>query len=280
MEVGLIPPVRELKKFCSNRPFHLLLTHLFKNGMYVRHHIEERQKGSYLVLDNSAHEFGQGQEFHTLLKRALQVDAQEIVLPDQLFEGQGTFDSTRKALRSIIEDSEVRDLWIEKPRQLMFVPQGESLQEFRTCCSRLMDFYFRYKKLHPSFFPFPVTVGISKDYDTLWAKDGGLRHILRKIIFPLITQLAPSEEDVHIHLLGWTRDLWNLRKLHNEFGNRLRSTDSARPFVFALEGISLTQQLTPTYPGRPKNYFDLRLTSGQRKIAYWNSQLFEKAAGL
>lgn len=277
MKVALIPPISELSRFCTGRSYHLLLTHLFSNRSYIDHYITERPFGSYLVLDNSAHEFGEGQKFNILLERAIEVKAQEIVLPDKLFSGPQTFELTETALSSIIHSSTVRKLWEQTPRRLMIVPQGKTFGEYCHCFYKLLRLYSRTSEKYPKLFPFPVTVGLSKDYDRLFA--GGLYYLLEGTILPTIDKISEEADPIQIHLLGWTRNLWNLIKIRESFGDRIRSIDSARPFVYGLYETRLSYSTTPKYPGRPEDYFDLSLTPVQQSISLFNIKMFEAAAG-
>jgi hypothetical protein len=57
----------------------------------------------------------------------------------------------------------------------------------------------------------------------------------------------------------------------------IRGIDSAKPLVYACSGISLADvQSTPTYPRRPRNFFDL--TEIDHDIALKNIAFFRKWA--
>jgi hypothetical protein len=83
---------------------------------------------------------------------------------------------------------------------------------------------------------------------------------------------------MHVHMLGWGRDLWEIIRIAEEFP-WIRSTDSAKPFVYALKNISLNpSEDIPKYPTRSKTYFKRKLTPEQVKIATNNAIMFRAAA--
>jgi hypothetical protein len=56
----------------------------------------------------------------------------------------------------------------------------------------------------------------------------------------------------------------------------IRSTDSAKPFVYAMRDIVLNpDEPAPQYPRRPEGYFDLHMTPAQRVKAHKNATTFK-----
>lgn len=259
MHVGLIPPIPHLDEFGIG-PFHLILSHLLEHQAYGQHYSREAERGSYLVLDNSAHEFGEGEDSMTLLEQALELGVREIVCPDVLDNAKETVEKTTSALELYAKNLETLD---RNRIQLMIVPQGESIYAWGLCLDSL---YENYRKL---FGDRPVTIGISKDYE-VWV-DG-----LAGLINRFVSQL--SREKTEVHLLGWGRQLHQLSSLSFQFP-WLRSTDSAKPFVYALGGIELTLDLeSPEYPTRPGGYFHKTFSERQLEIARNNVSVFRQRA--
>lgn len=281
MHVALIPPTAELNRFCKGRPFHLLLSHLLSDPRYREFYealkIDRALLGytTFYSLDNSAHEHGSGDRVQNLVDWALRIDADEIVIPDQLFNSIVTVHQAKQAHQDLLTSSH----GVEEIAQLqrMYVPQGTTIDQYRYCAQRLveeaMEFEYRLSiqvREMPGRPPF--TLGVSKDYEDF---PGGLARVLEDVILPL-----KQDSGCEIHLLGWGRNLTALSKIARHCGSMIRSTDSAKPFVFAQANIDLTSVRSPKYPRRPKNYFDSGLGLSQRQvgIALANIRVFEQAA--
>jgi len=274
MKAALIPPIPDLERY-GHGDFHLLLSHLLRDNRYFHHYRKQRNQGAYLVLDNSAHEQGQGNDPEVLLFNALAIGAQEIVVPDVLDDGPATVEATTTALETWFEGTSTvnRRLIHDLSPALMYVPQGRNEIEWWECLKELMRLHHymaRIYKYRPQ-----TVIGLSKDYET-W--DGGLMHLLDEYLYPM----RIKDRQFQVHLLGWGRKSWNLADIARKH-SWIRSTDSAKPFVFARgrAGINLwnfIEELPPKYPGRPKDYFEKALTPRQRLIAEANVDLFRKLA--
>lgn len=117
----------------------------------------------------------------------------------------------------------------------------------------------------------PPVIGISKDYDA-WR--GGLTRLLSDYVVEEVN----AWPELDVHCLGWPNDLWSLAKVHENFP-WVRSTDSAKPFVFAKNLIQLEPGgESPRYPRRDTNYFTERLTRKQWEIAKRNIEVFQASA--
>lgn len=271
MKAALIPPIPDLP-WAGTGDFHLLLSHLLKDRRYMEHYTWQRNKGAYLVLDNSAHEHGEGDDPEALLFNAVAVRAQEVVVPDALDDGPLTVERSTTALESWFEGtstinrSVIRDL----SPSLMYVPQGKTVADWADCLTELMRLHLyvaRKYEYKPSF-----VIGLSKDYE-VW--DGGLLHLLDEYLEPLA-----RGHMMQVHLLGWGRKSWALAEIAKKHP-WIRSTDSAKPFVYARGGYNLYDYLDdvpPPYPGRPLYYFDEALTKKQRITSNSNINLFQQLA--
>lgn len=271
MKAAVIPPIPHLNEFGSGQ-MHLLLAHLCDNGEYVRHYKVQRNQGSYLILDNSAHEFKEGCGPEELAAFARVLRAQEVVVPDVLDNGPATTERATDALETWFENG--RNLMGTLNPSLMYVPQGVTRDEYFECMEeliRLQVYMARKRHLRRDF-----VLGISKDYQDF---TGGLAEILE--VAGRVKENLWDEKEIKmsVHILGWHRDLWVLRDLALQFP-WVRSTDSCKPFQFAMAGIALDPHLPPpTYPGRhATEYFETELTKKQLTIALKNVEVFRRTA--
>lgn len=265
MQVGLIPPIAHLKT-AEGTGFHLVLAHLLSDPRYFTFYKERRDEGDYLVLDNGAHELGAARDHIALLRDSATLRSQELVLPDVLFDRRGTIERTRRMLRWLNTKEGIRMYGIAGYPKLMFVPQGKDRAEWAVCFNELLGVIDKYWQPEMGI---PV-LGISKDYDEM---RGGLPYLIGHYIEPL-----REEFEFETHCLGWPRNLWSLAKTAQNFP-WIRSTDSARPYVYARKGILLEPGgVVPTYPKRGSDYFDSRLTFPLLDIAKRNSEVFMATA--
>ena len=267
MKTAFIPPIPELEMF-GHGNFHLLLSHLLDDDYYRKHYTEERKRGAYIILDNSAHEFKAAESAKKLIKQAAEIKAQEVVVPDVLEDSAGTVNASLRALETWFERKD--DLVRTLNPALMYVPQGSTEAKWAWCLEELIRCHLYISKKYQ--YRDDFVIGLSKDYE-VWP--GGLMHLID-------TYLVPLHENptlrVKIHLLGWGRNLWEL----NSIGKKhpwIRSTDSAKPFVYALDGIKLDPGLgAPQYPTRGKFYFQTPMTARVRRYARHNCAVFSSCA--
>jgi hypothetical protein len=113
-------------------------------------------------------------------------------------------------------------------------------------------------------------IGISKDYDT-WR--GGLPYLIGHYVEPLRAQ-----RKFDVHCLGWPSNLWSLAKVARAYP-WIRSTDSAKAYVYAKNGILLEPGgPIPQYPKRDENYFTELLPRETRTIMRRNVEIFKATA--
>lgn len=269
MQGILIPPVPLLKLFAADQPMDLLLAHLLNIPEYKAFYLWKREARprAYFTLDNSAHELKEGQAIERLMSIANELQVNEVVIPDALFDAKKTVDNLLVSLDYLINDHQFTGLY-----DYMIVPQGETLEEYVWCFHEMLNAYGLTMMKYPIKFRSPV-IGISKDYDDMF--DGGLERLIKTEILPKSTTYGPKR--LQIHLLGWVRSLWRLDSINNQFGRAIRSVDSSRPFTFAMHDINLKDHLDsvePSYPGRPKDFFTRDWTIDQTEVARINSDVF------
>lgn len=227
MLIAVIPPHDLLDEYATmGDQYHLILSsEVLSRDDYGSFYRDRIQKGDYVILDNSAHEQLEGQTITQLMEAIRTVYPSEVVLPDRLFFGDDTLD------RSTIAASVFRREFPSVSQ--MGVPQGRTFNEWQACLVGLRQLGVE-------------SIGISKDYE-VWP--GGLYRLVSTV---QSFGFAPRQ----IHMLGWGRELWQLGDLHDQ----ARGVDSAKPIVYALNGVQLPDEITksntPTYPRRRTDYFD------------------------
>lgn len=273
MKAALIVPNAHLDTH-GHGDLHLLLAHLMKVKSYVSHYQTERLKGAYLILDNSAHEYREGIGAAELLKFALKVKAQEIVVPDVLDDGPATVARAVEALEDWFEGTPSPDMYELNP-VLMYVPQGAGKGEYWECVQELIDLHIYMAKRKHSRRDF--VLGVSKDYDDF---SGGLMEILDTLEIIKDEMWADKEIRMHCHILGWARHLWCYTDLARKH-KWIRSTDSCKPFQYAIHNLELEPgEDPPPYPKRHATGFHKAvLDSDQLQIADRNIQVFRDVAG-
>ena len=271
MRTALIPPITHLHEY-GHGSFHLLLAHLLKKPTYKKHYRGQRKLGAYLVLDNSAHEMGKGQDPDSLIKLGFELDAQEIVVPDVLDNAEATVEACLEAHESWFESSGMVEIMKVYDPAFMYVPQGKTEEDWIECLDSLFRIHYFCSRKYS--LRRDMVLGISKDYDG-W--DGGLPKLLREYVTPRRDELITAGGRIHVHMLGWPRDLLTLQKVAEEFP-WIRSTDSAKPFVYALQDLDLLINPRHKYPGRDKNYFTQTLSPEQKLYADHNIGVFESCA--
>lgn len=227
--------------------YHLLLSHLVRqSGEYVHFYKERGQIGDFLILDNSAHEFGTGTRTLQLIECLRLVPCNEVVLPDRLFFGEETISRSSKAFKQIKD--QFPDI------HTMGVPQGRTLLEWLDCLEGLLDLGVD-------------TIGLSKDYE-VWPE--GLCRLVKFVV-------NQSHAGVDIHLLGWCQDSEQLLRIGQTKPNWVRGVDSAKPLVYARVGIEMVRQgKQPPYPHRSEDFFETFFID--EKLAMKNIEIFRSYA--
>lgn len=215
-----------------------------------------------MVLDNSAYEEGTGHLAETLLEQALLVGAREIVVPDVMHSAEGTLELSGQALDFFKKN---RTLLDKHKITLMLVPHAATIYSWGWCANTLAGMHYQ------RFGSRPFTFGIPKDYEG-WV--GGRAGLIQRFILPL------NDMSFETHLLGVGEDLTSIDAMRSRYP-WIRSTDTAKPFVYAWHRIRLSPLYgpQPEYPGRPDNYFDLEFDAEQLALAKINAKVMLARAG-
>lgn len=262
MKVALIPPISELDEFGKDSDMHLVLNHLLENKTYFDFYRRCGENRNWITLDNSAHEFTSGQRIEELLTNAIALRAREIVLPDTLFHAMYTVTRGREAFK-FLSESELFRACSPTPR-LMVVPQGHDILDWKWCLGQLLKAADAYDLVGL------VTIGLSKDYEKF---PGGLNYLLKSELYPLW-----QKEGIQTHLLGWTCN-WELVDWARNYYPCVRSTDSAKPFIYARKRLRLNMNQIPPKMKRAEDYFSWSpFTPNQKEVAKHNVAAFKLAA--
>jgi len=276
MKAAIITPIEYLDT-TRDREFHLLLTHLLDplidvGGEYRQFYQDLRRSNldTFMILDNSAHENTVGESIQKVLALGQSLAVNEIVIPDHLFNSVETLARAKDAFEYLLSKGGSSLYFSFRPR-LMVVPQGKSRKDYDRCSFNLSTLIREFRKEFREKYRWSptITFGVSKDYE-IW--DGGLYRVLAKTIIPAATSF-----EADIHILGWGRDLWAHRTIAEDFGDLIRSTDSARPFVYGYNNIYLNSHYIdiPEYPGRSKTYFRDEFSTPQLQASLHNVAVFD-----
>lgn len=235
MKTAIIAPDKLLGEYATT-DYHLtLIAELMKRDEYHHFYIT-RPPQHFIIIDNSAHEFGSSRHAEKMIEMAAEISANEVVLPERMFWGEDTIDMASKFM-PVFRDE------LLPGTTIMGVPQGRTIEEWDWCCTEHLRMGVD-------------TIGISKDFE-VWP--GGLVGRVQTV-----RQLARrAKTKVEIHLLGWGRNLWELTYLHEIERHAwapIRGIDSAKPLVYAAAGLWLPMDFEgpyPEYPRRPDDFFQL-----------------------
>lgn len=258
-QLALIPPLPHLD--LGTTKMHLLLAHLCEKDEYIQFYRNRSLHGDYLILDNSAFEFGSSQTaMADMLALAYYIQVDEIVVPDVIMHERSTYARMLESA-AFMESMVGQRAWKRagSPR-IMVVPQVHpGTQE--------IDSYDRHARLlmqlwHSSI-PYlggHITLGVSKNMNKL---HGGWLMLFREVV-----QELRKEYPIQVHALGLPKQLSAIRRTLKE-NPYIRSIDTALPFVAALHDTTL-QVPDDQLPHRPGDYLDAELTDGQIDLAKQN----------
>lgn len=278
---GLLPVVPDGQLGYLSSPVTMILAHLLQTDkIYYQTHVGQTRYNKdfeeFKIVDNGAHEQGSSIDTETLFEMFLDVSGSELVAPDVLFNAELTFDRTSDFLGQLrakqMQGALDRFKWAPPIMSVMLVPQGHDQESWVSCLEKLSDLLSEVKWS-------TFTLGVSKDYDSHPQFPGGLESLFR---LKNVVNLAKRFD--RIHLLGWPRNPHtpgNLARYLKAVGLRVRSIDTAKPFVYAEHGIDLTKWVEnynpfPVYPRRTDTYFTKAFTPEQYGLAVRNRWVYHK----
>jgi hypothetical protein len=249
MQLAIIPPVKALQPLCGDRHFHLILAHLLDVSPRYRQFYEaqRRKDNQFFVLDNGAFELGTSVPVERLLYWARKLGPQEIVLPDTVASGEQTVLQAREAITYLQQA-------LPYKAQYMAVPHGDTWEQYVGCLQQLISI------------DGVTTIGVVQESVDFFGK--------RSLV---LDRLRTLRQDKTVHVLGNDEYCRELRLFPHAY-DWVRSTDSAKPVVWAMAGVLFDPEFgvidDMTYPGRGgPSYFQRELTGRQLKYAKANIHL-------
>jgi hypothetical protein len=179
-------------------------------------------KDKYLIMDNGVVE-GDQRPLQELIDKARFLGADEIILPDTMYNMNATLDKSYGALMQIKQDN----LDHLKQLKVMAVPQGQSLNEWLYCAQTMIDWDID-------------CLGIPKILTKLFGRDARLN---------ALRALGNKTRGLDVHLLGcWSSPLEILmieKAVRQGEIRPVRGVDSAIAFVYAQEGLMIDDAERP-----------------------------------
>lgn len=212
MKLAVIAPPEYLDEVHHARlSYHMALgQELIRNVAYCDWYRWRHNRGDFIIVDNGAAEPGDERiPFETVLDAAEYVRADEVIMPDVLYNGESTVAYTTDP--SVLEQVPVRNR--------MIVPQGTSLEEWIECFEHIAGkIEFR-------------SVGIAKHLEK--SAKGGRAAVVRWLHNQRWTRI------VDVHLLGiWEDPLAEIDRACTSYSG-IRGIDSGAPIAYAQHGMTM-----------------------------------------
>ena len=246
MKTATILPPKYLP-LISGHVYHMCLAHLIKDftyDPYTAFYREQAKKGNYVIMDNGVIE-GDQRPIEEIVKKALSVGANEIILPDVMLDQAATLDASYKALK-----------WVKDnfPLKVMVVPQGKDLDEWIGCAIAMIDWDID-------------CIGIPKILTKLGGRDARLE---------VLSRLGNKLRGLDIHLLGCWNSALELTMIERAAQDKqirpVRGVDSALPFIYAKAGVQIDES------DRPNVSIDFNETDVDERLIETNIRLWKDAA--
>ena len=214
MKVAIIAPIPHLK-YTQLGTMHMALAHLvLKSSAYSQFY---KNESMFKILDNGTFE-GEPIPFEKVLTIAELINAQEIVLPDIMYDSKQTVQLADNTMGLLMKKG-----LLTKYRWLGVV-QGRTEEEWWDC--------FHYFNHHPHI----STIGINKLSTPL--AFGGTTANARLHVTKYLEEEGYVKQNKAYHLLGGSYEI--VREVHSH-PSWVRSIDSSAPIIYGGKGISLTR---------------------------------------
>lgn len=231
MNTALIYPPALLRKLGHYTQYHLALPHLCHQIRYQDFYLSKSKEDDWVILDNGAAEevtFGA----RHLLTIADMIQADEVVVPDTLFEAEDTIGQALAFGRQAIPEYDSTG----KSVRYMAVLQGRSWTEFTKCLRA-------YAEMAP--LSYITTIGVPRLMSMVCEDITARARLL---------QLALDEgyhSKLEFHCLGSTRDLQEVIELSH--WPNARGIDTSVPISMALQGLMIDES---DYVPRMEGFFE------------------------
>ena len=232
------------------------LPHLLdQDEEYKQYFIDARDKGRYVIMDNSLHELGESYDFERLKYWVNELEPDEFMVPDVWMNCGQTAAQAKYWLQFEFPEK----------TQKIAVIQGENKNQAYLCANLLQN--LGYKKLC-------VSYGATWYNDFFPHSNPDMGKALGRVRF--VQGLLKLEElkDIKFHLLGCS--------IPQEFGwydnnPRIESIDTSNPVMAALEGIEYKEHGLNTKPSANMNdHFSVDFMDIQYGSILYNTNKFKK----
>ena len=200
--------------------YEYILPHLLdQDEEYLAYFRDAKEKGRYIVMDNSLHELGEAYNYKRLLYWVNELEPDEFIIPDVWEDRDASVVNARKWDQHILPKNTTK----------VAVVQATTIHEAATCYQTYKD--LGYKKI-----AFSYGASYYNDVVPHPNKDIGKALGRLSVISALYKTKVISQHD-RIHLLGCA--------IPQEFGwykgfECIESIDTSNPVMAALEGIKYT----------------------------------------
>lgn len=250
----------------------------------------------FVILDNGEFEGDKPLSFmETILLADVFFSATgkvELVIPDKMRDGIGTLERLNQFMREV-EHAEKCGYLAKDMYQFMFVPQGETFQDWMLCLNRAIERYgdkihtigipkwvvndelfFSSVEEYIDVLPLPLKDSVQHKlaqvlpYYNKTEQQEIARKLVRLVIVWVVNEMVPRTYNYNYHLLGMTTLLelgitnrFDFTRLELfEIFRRIRTIDSSFPYVAAYDKLFL-DTLIRKYPARvgfdPDTFADL-----------------------
>ena len=225
---------------------------------YKQYFIDARDKGRYVIMDNSLHELGEAYDSDRLLHWIKELQPDEFIVPDVWMEGHMTAAQAKYWLQFELP---------EKTKKIAVI-QGKDKNDAYLCASLLVN--LGYDKLC-------VSYGATWYNDFFPHDNEDMGKALGRVRFVQGLLKLDQFKDIKFHLLGCS--------IPQEFGwynyhPRIESIDTSNPIMSALEGIEYQGHGLNYKPSPNMNdYFDINFKDIDYGSVLYNVNKFRKING-
>ncbi|MHA1754287.1 MAG: hypothetical protein ACTSYR_02090 [Candidatus Odinarchaeia archaeon] len=254
-------PVSYLKKFDSVNDYHFILAHIALTNKEYQTFFKRSTK--YKILDNGALELGASIKLDNLVKLAIELKANVIVLPDVWMDSKKTYERSIKAFNQLIKNKELKKM------RFMFVPQGKTLVEFRECLKRFIK-RVRNKNRLIIGLPYLTCAKICSQVLPNPYRDDDVTNARIFLI-----QKIPELKLLQIHLLGAGENVSQELSFMRHYSN-VKTIDTSTPFVLAMKGVKLDKYGLFKREIVPGLNFNAKFNKKMLKLAKHNAYILKQ----
>lgn len=247
-ELALIPPLVLQEHYTRRHGFHLFLPQLMHYEVYKRYVKDAIGPRSYTILDNGAFEGEVDITSMALMKMAIELGVDEVVVPDTLGDMAATI-AKADEFNDFLKHNATSEHY---GKNYMGVVQGKTIEECWQCIEHFVDLGY------------VTTIGLPKHLVKTVQLD--TRIVLAKEI------LEELGDGFDIHFLGssplWLSEISHVHKT-------VRSMDTSMPFVQAYYEKEINGNEGKE---RPDNYFKAGLHNFRHDLVKHNVEIMTKWA--